>query len=540
MSRKSVGLEYLLVLAVAIAIFCINLVLSYNQVIDHFTYSSIGLARSCSEDGRVVLTPFSGQTGWNTHADSVSLRFLPTMLLVFLEQTTGLSLKTLVFLPIGGLILAVLSYVFAKNLTGSAKLGLLFALAMAFEPVNILNLNIYYISVGLLILWTFLIIWNKSVNAFPTLKHPIILTMLFFAAFLSYYTSEFLILLIAFMFATLIMILQIFRIELTVRRMFGYLALSFLIIFMTLEPVFFQTITESSRNQPLQMIEQYLQYISRVLTGNTGAVSEYKPHYSNTLPIYAYLLQMSLIGLSVAVYLARRMRQIRKEKSSVSVTETIFFTLLLVGAAEPLVYLLWGSGIAFRSLLWFGSLAAFCCLHRLGYTSRTPTKLRRLKILAVSAVAITMLCCSIVKGVVPLQDPVSIYEPQFYDNMYATASWTSLHFDNTDVVSDGRFTAQLFAEVTFAEKQDRIHCLRFSSRDIEVLHMVGTGNYSIVRKEEIPNVLALAKSLSTRSYDGGDIWQTNAPLGSVPECLSYHPALCRVFDDGKGLVYVRD
>ncbi len=540
MRRKSFGLDYLLVIAVAIIIFGINLMLSYNQVIDHFTYSSIGLAQSCSESGRLVLYPYSGQPGWNSHADSVSLRFVPTLLLVFLEQTTGISLKVLAFLPIGGLMLAVLSYVLAKNLTGSAKLGLLFALAMAFEPVNILNLNIYYISVGLLILCTFLIVWSKSVKSESTVKHPIILVVLFLAAFLSYYTSEFLILLIVFMFATFIVISKVFRMQLTVGRKFGYLALAFLVLFMALEPVFYQTIGEFSENRPIQTIEQYFQYISKVLTGNTGAVTEYKPHYSNMLPIYAYMLQMSLVALSGIVYILHRIRQIRREKSGVSVTETVFFTLLFVGAAEPLVYLFWGGGIAFRSLLWFGLLAAFCSLHRLGFGRRKPVKLKRLQVLSVSVVAVTILCCSIVKGVVPLQDPVSSVEPLFFDKMSATASWIALYVNDTDVVTDGRFAAQLFAEVTFADKQAFIHCLRFGPKDIDFLWSFEIGNYSSIGWEETPSVLALAKSLSTRSFDGGDIWQTNPPLGGVPECLYLHPALCRVFDDGRGLVYVRD
>jgi hypothetical protein len=536
-SGRRVDLNQVLTLAAFGLIVGMNFLLAYNEVIDNFTYSSIGLAYTVSQEGRLTIAPYSSQVGWSGHANAISLRFVPTMILVFLEEATGMPFKMLAVLPIGGLILAVLSYVLAKNLSGSTKIGLLFAVAMAFEPVNILEVNIYYMATGLLVFWVFLILWNRSLRLPTTAKHIMLLTTLFCIAFFSYYTSEFMILLTVFVFGILVGALTLVRRQPAVERRFLYLALAFIVIFVSFEPVFYQTLANQSESQPVQTILGYFQYVLQVFGGNKAAVSEYRPNYGNMLPIYAFMVQVCLIGLSLGLYLVYRLRLIIKHSSHVSITETVFLALILVGVVEPLVYLLWGSQLAFRSLLWFGMLAAFCSLHRLTRVIK-GVRLKKLSIMTVSVVGIVILCCSIVKGVLPMQDPRSSAEPRFFDKMGPTASWIVLYMGN-NITTDGQFAAELFAESVLAQKQNDINAVRMNQRNIDFLRSFEDGNYSIFSEKEIPDVLALAKSWSTRSFAGGEIYQTNAPLGDAPEILSQYPTLCRVYDDGRGLVYVR-
>jgi hypothetical protein len=537
MSLRSKYLYGILILTVVITVVGVNFFLGYNEIADHFTFTTVALAETTQRNAQIQIAPYPPVTdGWQNHANSLSLRFVPTIFLLLLNHLTGIPLQSLALYPLLGLVFAFLAFVFASNLAGSRIVGLIFALAVTLDPLTVLTRNIYYISVGLMLFWLFLIFWIKWIKNPDSKKYPILIFVTFILAFFSYYTAEFLIIIVMFAFSILSVVLRRFGKNLDKPKGHMYLTLAFLAIFVVFDPVFSNTFSSLSLSRAVSTIQRYLNYLFAFFgAGPASAVSEYRPNYSNLLPLYTQLLQYVIIGFCIFVYIFLSFRQIRKEKKITLKSEhIIFLSLFFAGAVETFVYLTMGFGFNLKSLLWFLLLATLYSLYRFykrieGHPKKWRHRgivLRSLIIFIVSM----MIFVGITKTIIPVFDGSSLEEPHFFSNMQATSIWISQNMNSGKIITDGRFAAELFAQLVAVGKQNSLISTRFSTNDINYLR----GNYSI----ESPSIIVLPSSMSTRSFSGGDIWAINFPLGNATEGLNQLTNLNKVYDDGFGLIYV--
>ena len=110
-------IDFLILLFIA---FFPKVLSSVYEVTDPFAYSSIGIAQMSKEQGRILVYPVTPKYDtMQHHAYFISERMGITSFLSTFSLVTGLSLKTILFLPINGLALVLLSYVFARILSKS-------------------------------------------------------------------------------------------------------------------------------------------------------------------------------------------------------------------------------------------------------------------------------------------------------------------------------------------------------------------------------------------------------------------------------------
>jgi len=508
-----------------------NIILSFDEYIDPFSFSSVGLAQTYSQDGKFVLHPYKvvGQLGWQAHANDVSVRFFQALLLVSLNQITGLSLWQLHFLPIAGIMFILLLYLLGKNLAQSALVATLYAVTMGYEFFPI---NIYYISVGLNFFLIFLATWLKFVNLNEMKNAAILMLITFVAMFFSYYTAEFLAL--CFLLVTLtISYVSKKTININVpKRELLTLSLILLIIFAYFYNVVYHYLRIASVERGLESFSSYLNYVMRLLSFEERAILEYRPQISNPFVVYTNAFQLAHIGFSLLVYVLYSMRKSRKKQSELTPTGLMILALFLVGLLQVLVYFFVGFGPHTWTLFLISSFTALLSLDKLRREMAKQNKRRIVAILTIMMLLLPSL--GFVKFKERLDDDVNPNGFRLHSLMKATVSWTTLHLTEGDIIADSRTAAQFFMEVTKEGKTDYIRPYKIYRP--HYLYTYDPETPYRIFGEKV-KYLVLSKEFKNRAFLAGEFWSYVPPLKSSLYFLNYYTSLNKIYDDGRGLVF---
>lgn len=511
-------------------------ILSYDEYVDQFIFSTVGLAETCYQEGRLIIHPYAANEGWQNHANDNSVRVVPVLIFVILRQASGLSLNDLVFLPFVGLLIILLSYSISKNLIRSNYVACLFAITMGYNLFP--SVNIYYISVGISLLLLFLIIWIKLVEKNYGDKCLIILLLtVFIAAYLSYYTAEFLIICFSFGLLCISFIMRRIGIEGSYPRL-ASLTLFFLVCFNTFDSIIYFYLQNFSIEESTNIFSSYFNYVLNFLKDGAVATQEYRPYLGYTFIAYVDLVHWVIIIFPTFLYSLFLLKKLWGRKTKLTRNLLFFSSLVIVGFSQVLVYSTIGYGVHTWTLFFTLSLASIYVLYDFVIKKRLQSNREAKPLFLVMILTIMLLIPSlnIAKFVIRLEDPVQPNGFHFHSIMQATVSWVATYFPDGYVKTDSRTAGQLFMELTKIGKADFVYPTRLG-QEVKYLYSIDyLASYNIFRKSK-PEVLVLSHKFETRSFHAGLAWDISPPLGNAIFYLNCYHSLNKVYDDGYGLIY---
>lgn len=512
-----------------------SVILSLDEYIDPFTFHTVGLTQIYYREGRYFPNPIIMESGWQSTANNISVRFVPTLLLLILSKITGVSLWHLLFLPMIGIVFPLFAYLICKNLKLSVTIAILYAIVTSY---NLFMVNIYYISMGMFFFIVFIYASSKLIEHRRSIKGIDVglLILLFVVAYFSYYTSEFLILGYTLSITLLVWVYEKFGIK---NFKVNYLSLSliFLIIFAGFDNVFYWYFENMNIEKASHLFDSYINYVLSLLKSGEEAIFEYRPQIGNPLLVYIEFIQQILVWATIGIYLVftiTKINAVRKIPAALSIEGLILIALFLTGIMETLIYLSIGYGVYTRTLSAFSSLGALYSLDRLSAVSRMQRK-RVLKIVFV-VVAISIALASITKFFVRISDPVNPNGANLHSKMNVTVSWILSYVADKTVIADLRTVGQIFFELTKWEKINSIVLHRLGP-EVRYLSSLSYERIDVLfgRRSAL---LVLSYEFRKRAFIAGEAWRFSPPLGEEAFLfLNNHEQVNRIFDDGRGLIY---
>lgn len=530
---KPVNLLYLLLAIIALLpIF----IMTYTENIDPFSFSTAGLAQTYSKAESYFPYPYKIENSvtWQFHANEVSMRIVPVLLLVMLENVTGLSISTLLFIPLIGIFFALLIFLIAKQLVKSTIVSLLLVIVMNF---TFFPINIHYISVGLCLFLFFVFTWLKFMDSHENKSSIVfILLIVFIAIYYSYYTAEFLV--FCLLFAALVfpwIIKKTARIKVTQIKL-GSLLICFLIIFVYFDHQFYNYFLYASPENISASLGSYFEYVLHFLQAGSTAITDYRPQISNSATVFADFFQRSLFIITLTLYSLYFAKNWKKTNPCLSYKGIAFLSLFFVGIMQILLYSSVGYSQHIWSLYLVSTLASFYALNTFIH------EIKKQKLF--SALFIIMMLLIVSSGAtifaLKVTDPVNPNGYRLYSLMQPAVSWCVSNLDSGYIASDSRTAAQLFLETTKVSKENAVYPYRLSS---EVSYLYSSGLDMEVPQKLFGNksvCFLISYEFKTHSFLAGNQWSYCPPLGTAFSYLDAYPFLNKVYDDGKGLVYTYD
>lgn len=508
-----------------------QIISSFDENIDPFAFSIAGLAVAYSRSGRITFYPYSPDLpfSWQEHANFVSIRVIPILLLIILNQVTKLSIWQLLFLPILGLFSLLLTYIVCKNLYKSKLTAVSFVLAFSYETTLARFIYIHYISIGYTFIWIFLIIWLKFIRSAKIKRsNALLLFVIFVATYFSYYAAEFIIL--SFLLATLLisLILRITRVKM-LRRSLLTLSICFIIFFLYLDNVVYHYLKNVSLEKT-QILNSYLKYVLTLLTGERREVHGFGVTVGNPLLKYVTLLQHVTISLFVIMYFLRFIREIKvRQHIKLSLEELAILSLFTVGFLQMLIYLPIGY-LNYILLFWVSLLVTFFSLDEF------KNSFKRLKREILGLIILLIISLSIIKFTLRISDDVSPHGYRLSSLMKETVSWLVLHITNGYIATDLRIAGQLFMMLA---KMGRADCVYPYKLGNEVRYLYSYDHetpYKIFGRKKNA-YLVLSYEFMRRSFRAGREWMYAPPLGNALLFLNHYSSFNKIYDDNYGVVY---
>lgn len=511
-----------------------SIILSLDEYIDPFAFHTVGLAQIYYREGRYFPSPITMRYGWQSIANGISIRFVPTLFLLVLSQITGISLWHLLFLPIIGIILPLFAYLICKNLRLPVTIAILYAMVISY---NLFMVNAYYISVGMFFFLVFIFTSLKFLELGQSIKEVDagLLILIFIATYFSYYTAEFLTLGYIFSITLLVWVLEKFGIK-KLKVKYYLLSLIFLLVFIGFDNVFYWYLENINIEKGLDLFNSYINYVLRLLKSGGEAVLEYRPQIGNPLIVYIELIQQILIWVAIGIYLTyiiTKTKVFKKNPVALSTEGLVLIAFFLTGIMETLIYLPVGYGVYTRTLSIFSSLGALYSLDKLNAMSCVQRK-RILKILFMM-VTLLIVSASFAKFVIRVSDPLNPNGGKLHSKMNVTISWILSYDTDGIVIADLRTIGQTFLELTKGEKIDSIVLRRLGP---EVCYLYSFSNEGIDRLfEERGALLVLSYEFRERAFHAGEAWRFSPPIRETFSVLNYYVQVNKIFDDGRGLIY---
>ncbi len=239
---------------------------AYQGWIDSgFPYMNVADSELVNRLGRITVNPFlvGSSSCQNNVANVRSSRFEVILVPVFLSQVMGISVSSLTFFPLTGIVLPIIGYLLAKTLLSSDIWGFVFGTYLALEPQALLrdyNTNIqgygqiFFLLTVYAISTYFLV---KSERRYVSLA-----VITFATAIMSYYSSEFYALAFA---IVMILLLYVKRVYPSQRRFLMSVTLIFLIFTLTFEPIVGPYVEKLSAGEGRNMISIFARFVSDIL-----------------------------------------------------------------------------------------------------------------------------------------------------------------------------------------------------------------------------------------------------------------------------------
>jgi hypothetical protein len=514
----------LLILVLFLVLTLPRIFLSVNQIIDPFAYSTAALSELYSKQGSVTIQPFNFISAWSSHANGISSRIIPSLLLTVLNIVTSISLDNLPYLPITGIIFLFLSYVFGKVFSKSNLVAVIYVSLMAFDINTIRATNItFYITLGFSFLLVFMIIFLKMLES-SSRKYILLLFFCFLALYLTYYSAEFFAMAFTGSFAALIAIERLKRSKTMLSKRIDC-SCSTLLWFSALFIIFFFGFDTATSD--------FLK-ISNYLTPEPSSLSV---SFGGLVPAMNFVLTYSYIILLlvpvVAFFLLHLIPKLRtKFIISKNVPTSLFISLVFACVAYSLIYVFFGLSIFSRVFYIFFPLMAIFFSLQLKISFRTRFAKPALTIFFILLISTTLLTSTAF-----LFDPEHPYNPNGKSQMSASMSFLVDCVGNNEiskVLSSLDISGQLFYAAVKADKTN-IQPFEFG-KDVSILYSDDPSISNTVFHDKGYDLLVLSKSFENRAiFADGWLWTKMAPNAS--SFVGANPSFNKAYDDSRATIF---
>ncbi len=518
-----------------------KVLLSTNETGDPFTYSTIAVSLASIDTGHILIHPFEPVGGTiHHHADSLSERASVTSLLTIISQVTGTQVENLIFFPLNGLILLILSFALAKLISKSTLVAAAFTLFLAYEPaINVLSYNVFYVGLGFSLFFTFLILFIKPIKSRAFSEKGIILLLITFVAlFLTYYTSEVNAVVFSIAIAIGVFVLSKGKrsqlVQHKLRRPVIILALIFAFIFMQFDNIFYSYFSQITSTKALTYLGSYLSYVQGMFSSETNVNNtSYKTEgftsdigllliISIVIPISIYMLHFSIKFLKKPSLLLH---------SQIDVKYVLFIALMLPWLVDIIIYSSFEI-FPFKYFLLMFSLLAFFSISELKFLER---KIKRLKFARIFLLCLILVLC-VAKFGAWFEDPKLGYAQSFDSSIKSTSQWTSQYTTEGNILTDLKTGGRLLEDVTILKKVDSVYIHIFDRETISFLYCPDSENASKIFEQTNCNYLVLSYTSVSQPVEGAN-WLNSKPLGSAFYSPNNNTDFEKIYDDGKGVVY---
>ena len=507
------------------------------QIMDPFTFSTASLAYVDLKQGRVVVSPFLPIDDWRSHADGISARAAPSLMLATLSEVTLVPIETLIHLPIAGVAFALLAYAFAFTVTRSRTIALFYSLIQAWDAhVITATNNLFYIPLGFVIMLLFMTFYVKGLNSSKTSLRLMPLLVLP-TLVLSYYASEFLG--IGFVFLVYLCGAVAAR-RGTLRGPSLYLPLALAISASLFEIVLLaHWASVFSISKALDILGGYLHYLFGLSIRAAGELQQYAAGATTTPVMYiSDLIYRGLLVLCVLAYLPRvlasflraqnpdsRQWQIRQQ------TNIVFLALILLVPAHILVYAFAGF-LNLRAVYMFLPLLALLSLRDVTQRLSARAILRRLP--TICGVFLILLVAVGFVGFLTIPS-----HPYAVGQYYETAPSIRFLADHSPsgqiskAVSNLEISGQLMFQTTTAGKPTML--TYWFGADSFILYSPDPNVVAQTLRDRQYGFLLLWRGFETRPVDT-DGWQWTPAAVNSTRVMSTSPALNLIYQDSNVLI----
>lgn len=518
-----------------------KILLSIYRVTDPFFYSPISVSQESMKMGHILIHPFEpvGDT-LQRHAHFISERAALTSLIIIISQIIGIPPRDLLFIPVNGIILMILSFVLARLFTNSNITAALFTIFIAFEPtINKLSHNLFYVGLGFSLFFVFLILFIRAFKSCNFSNNGILLLITFTTIYLTYYTTELYV--IVFSFATIAVVLIISKSKSRRIKLVGgtnlnicsllLLTAVFIMIFVSFDAVFYSYITQITMQDFFNSLISYLQYWRSLLYGEASATGMYA---SELHTAYIGLLLFLLISIPVMIYLFSLSLHfyrslLTKRTAQIDFYNLVCFTLICPLVANIIVY----GSIGFFDWKYFWlifPLLAFFSISRFNEKYQGFNKRIRFANMSKIFLMCMILILCLVKFGAWLQDEKLEYAVS-YDSIALSASrWLSEFASEGSALTDLRVGGRLLLDVVDSEKCNNIRVYLFTKESIRFLYIRDVAEvHEIYRLQDYNYLILPYRSIWTKIV--GVNWQGWGPLGDDFWFFAQYVVFDKVYDD---------
>ena len=503
-----------------------------------FTNSVIAIAIETQRSGHIPSNPYTIQGFWQTHANFITSRGAPVLVLTILSYTTGLSPKIMAFFPFQSFLFVITIYLIGQQL-GNRFTGFTFAMIFGFEWHSaIFGGSFGYQQYGDLLEFVIILILVRCcVNREEwSRKDILVVCLLFFVLYQTYYQAEFSIL-VLFLSMTLISLIlksfSKFNINSKSIAPIPHLALLFISIFFGLDIVVDSFIRSASPASFGALISNYFSYATSIIYGQTGAVQEFRP-FTNPISKYVDLVFFALMWAVIVLCIGMYFHNLGKSKSNNQLSRkenlihVIILSSLFVFGARFLIYGLMGI-IAIYS--WPIPVSAIV-LAQIWFGPRFKSKLRLQYV-----IPLLLVCLAVFRFSVSFNDQTLSYVGANYRSIVGpSAYWIADYVSSGSVVSSNQASALVFSVVAERQKANVISVNEFLST-VENLQGDNASHLHQVLVLRGYNYLLLLKLFETQPVYGGLWGPWSPPLGTRLNNLSNAPGFLRIYDNGMSTVY---
>ena len=513
--------KYVFILLILIALVVPRIIVSMNQIIDPFAYSTAALSEHYLQTGRITINPFNPTSMWTSHADTLSVRIIPPTLLAVLSSVTSISLDTLPFIPIVGVLFIFLSYVFGLVFSNSKTVAFLYAMVMALEVQVIRATNVaFYITLGYSFLMVFLIIYLKLLKT-QGKTEVFLLIFSFIALYLTYYSAEFFA--VAFSLSlfliTTLPLLSRKKNNLKIQKIRPKLPLILIPMIFLLFFFGFDVVVPLFLNANLRGIES----VASFSTGDNVSM------ILNLL--YEALLIVPLAFFVILLFFGRsKINLTCNEKDS-----KIYLAIIVASVAFSFSYIAFGLSLFSRAFYIFFPLLAIYSLFHFQTKFNTHFFNRFFKstkiLLSILLIIVPLICLGVF-----LLDPLQPYTPNGNSRMAPSVSFLvqSLGTGKCSVLSSLDISGQLFYK-TIQLNKGNIEASQFGN-DVNVLYSKDSNFTDTVFIDKGYDYLLLSRSFESRAvFADGWYWAQVAPNAS--SLVSANTAFNRVYDDNQAITF---
>jgi hypothetical protein len=514
---------------------------STNETGDPFTYSTIAVSQASIDAGHILIHPFEPVGGTlQHHADSLSERASVTSLLIVISQVTGTQVENLIFFPLNGLILLVLSFALAKLVSKSTLVAAAFTLFLAYEPaINVLSYNVFYIGLGFSLFFTFLILFIKPLKSRAFSEKGIFLLIITFVAlYLTYYTSE--VNAVAFSLAIAVGVFVLLKckksqlLQTKLRQSVTILALIFTLIFIQFDNIFYSYFSQIMSTKGLSYLSNYLSYVHGMFSSETTINNT--AYKTETFTSNIGLLLIISIFIPILLYTMYFSIKFLKKSSlllhgQIDVKYVLFFALMFPWLVDIIIYSSL-EAFPFKYFLLMFSFLAFFSINELKFLER---KIKRLKFARIFLLCLILVLC-VAKFGAWFEDPKLGYAQSFDSSIKSTSQWTSQYTIEGNILTDLKTGGRLLEDVTELRKVDSVYIHLFDQETIGFLYITDSEGASKVFERNSINYLVLSYASVSQPIEGAN-WLNSKPLGSDFYSLINYSDFEKIYDDGKGVVY---